>query len=92
MSKYTDEVRKIMADSSASFWLKDAIARLENRDVLDALDDASCLRDLFELKWKEAIGEAACEDCSWTWTNTKADLVHGCDTCCKAHNVEAEAA
>lgn len=36
----------LLADPSSSYWLKDAILKLDRRDPLDAYDDACVLRSL----------------------------------------------
>ena len=50
------EVEEVLKDSSASFWLKEAIKALDNRDIVDALSDIECLEKIFRAK-KEFIIE-----------------------------------
>lgn len=41
---------EIMDDPAASYWLKQAVAELWTRDVVDALHDLDVLRELLEAK------------------------------------------
>ena len=66
MSKFREAVQKLLADEGASSWVKLAIQRLNDRDVVDALNDLEVLQDLLMLKFDEALiavrskkGEAA---------------------------------
>ena len=44
------EVEEVLKDSSASFWLKEAIKALDNRDIVDALSDIECLEKIFRAR------------------------------------------
>ncbi len=43
-------LRAIVDDPAASFWLKQAVAELWERDTVDALHDLDVLRELLEAK------------------------------------------
>lgn len=43
-------LRAIVDDPAASYWLKQAVAELWKRDVVDALHDLDVLRELLEAK------------------------------------------
>ncbi len=43
-------LREITTDPSASYWLKQAVTQLWERDTVDALNDLDVLRDLLEAK------------------------------------------
>lgn len=44
----TQRIERILADPTASYWLKNAIAALRNnRDIVDAANDAELLASLF---------------------------------------------
>jgi len=43
---YEQQKQAILASMSASYWLKEAIERLDGRDPLDALQDAEILKTL----------------------------------------------
>jgi hypothetical protein len=47
----------ILKDGSSSYWLKEAIRRLDNADIVDALNDIECLQELLVLKFDEAKAE-----------------------------------
>lgn len=47
--------REIMDDPTASYWLKQAIAELWRRDVVDALHDLEVLRELLEAKQRVGL-------------------------------------
>lgn len=44
------QLRAIVDDPVASYWLKQAVAELWKRDTVDALNDLEVLRDLLEVK------------------------------------------
>jgi hypothetical protein len=52
--KYVDKAKEILRDGSTSYWLKDAIRTLNNRDVIDALNDIEVLQELLVMKFDEA--------------------------------------
>jgi len=43
-------LREITTDPSASYWLKQAVTQLWERDTVDALNDLDVLQDLLEEK------------------------------------------
>jgi hypothetical protein len=47
---------RILADDSASFWLKDAIIALEQRDPVDALSDAETLVKILRERLNKIMG------------------------------------
>jgi hypothetical protein len=58
MRNYREEHDAILADFSASYWLKDAMRALDKRDPLDALHDANTLVDLAEQRCRAAMAVA----------------------------------
>ena len=44
-------IAEILADPSTSFWLRDAIAHADNRDLVDALIDAQTLALALQAKF-----------------------------------------
>lgn len=55
-SPYLAEYKRILADPTASFWLKDRAKELSQRDCLDALTDAEALVSLM----RACCAEAGC--------------------------------
>lgn len=53
---YLETRASIVADPSATYWLREAMATLEKRDPLDALKDAEILALLAQLRAKEILG------------------------------------
>ena len=53
---YTDASSKVIADPCASYWLKDAISAMDQRDPGDALRDAEYLLSLMDRRCAEAMG------------------------------------
>ena len=49
----------LLASPCTSFWLKDALNKLAERDVLDALHDAHLLYLVQQAEWNKAKLEAA---------------------------------
>ena len=45
----------IEADLSTTFWMREAIERLNKRDVVDVLAELAILRELFWKKYKESL-------------------------------------
>ena len=45
----------LLTDPCVSFWLKDAIKSLSNRDTLDALRDVELLHEIWEEKWHKEV-------------------------------------
>ena len=58
------EVEEVLKDSSASFWLKEAIKALDNRDIVDALSDIECLEKIFRAKMDWINNLYVCKDCN----------------------------
>ena len=56
MTGYLETRAAIIADPSATYWLRDAIAALDKRDPIDALKDAETLALLEQLRAKEIMG------------------------------------
>ena len=46
----TEQMKAILADPAASYWLKEAIRALLSRDALDAVHDAELLAKLFSAR------------------------------------------
>lgn len=55
MKPISHSVAEILLDPTASYWLKDAISTLNNRDTLDALHDAEILHEIFAEKFHKEI-------------------------------------
>ena len=53
-----EEAQKIMNDLYTSFWLRDALCALLNRDPVDALDDAEILADIMRKNLDEIQGRS----------------------------------
>lgn len=53
---YLEARAAIVADPSATYWLREAMTTLEKRDPLDALKDAEILALLAQLRAKEVLG------------------------------------
>jgi len=57
-TKYSKHsVAEILLDPTISYWLKDAIKSLSNRDTLDALRDVELLKSLWDDKWRREINQ-----------------------------------
>ena len=56
MTQYTQLRDQILADPSCSFWLKEAIGKLEKRDPCDAVGDAELLLRLANLRLDGVMG------------------------------------
>lgn len=48
---------KLAKDPSVTFWLKDQVEKMEQRDVLDAYYDAKLLFQYCQLRWFEVSGK-----------------------------------
>lgn len=48
----TRHITEIENDPCTSFWLKDALAKLDNRDPLDSLNDAKLLLEIQQARWE----------------------------------------
>lgn len=53
MNTYKQIAKDILADYSASIWIKNAIIGLECRDIVDVLNDLDLLRKIYLKKSKE---------------------------------------
>ncbi len=51
---YAERKRAILEDQASSFWLKEAVAKLERRDVVDAFSDCQQLVALCQARWGES--------------------------------------
>ena len=51
---YTSEAKKIISNWTASEFLRSAVLELNNRDVVDVLNDLEALQELFLLRFEEA--------------------------------------
>lgn len=54
---YQAEVRKVMDDPTASYWLKEALTSAMRRDVLDAARDARFLANLLDARCAYLLNE-----------------------------------
>lgn len=54
--KYVREVEKIIHDHSTNYWLRKVVYELDQRDVMDSINDLNVLQNLMQLKW-EALKE-----------------------------------
>ncbi|MBS4019988.1 MAG: hypothetical protein KGZ68_17335 [Dechloromonas sp.] len=52
-------IEAILTDPSTSFWLRDALRTASQRDPVDALNDAECLRAVLQQQL-DAIVQASC--------------------------------
>lgn len=53
---YEQHKRELLASATASYWLKEAIERLDRRDPLDALQDVEFLRVMQHARAAELLG------------------------------------
>jgi hypothetical protein len=51
----TPTITDILVDPCASYWIKDAISELVQRDTLDALKDVEILQAIFSERWHKEI-------------------------------------
>lgn len=56
MSKTDDMIERIMASSSASWWLKRALSEALERDPVDASHDAMVLAEILARRCTESLG------------------------------------
>ena len=54
---YLATVAELVTDPCISYWLKDALQVLVNRDVVDAASDAAILNEVMQRRVKEVLGE-----------------------------------
>ena len=52
---YIDKQNQVLADPTASAWLKSALRALESRDPVDALNDVEALQEIAEQRLNEAF-------------------------------------
>lgn len=53
---YREAADAILGDPSSSFWLKDAIKALDQRDSVDVINDVALLLKLQKMRVDEALG------------------------------------
>lgn len=53
MTTYQQHKQKIEENFGYSFWLRDAIAALEQRDPVDAVNDSRFLAELMQLRLRD---------------------------------------
>lgn len=58
LTPYESIRQRILDDPAASYWLKDAIAQLEERDPADARADCDVLCTIMRMRQKEALAAA----------------------------------
>jgi len=51
--QYEILIDEILRDKSSSYFIKDAIKKLEKRDIYDVLKDLEMLKKIYNLKLKE---------------------------------------
>ena len=54
---YLDKLNQVLADPTASHWLKNALRALDSRDPIDALNDAETLGAILETQLNELLGK-----------------------------------
>ncbi len=54
-SEYEEIVNDILNDSSISYFVKESIEKLSNRDVVDVINDLELLHMLFNLKLNDIL-------------------------------------
>ena len=52
---YLDKLNQVLADPTASHWLKNALRALDSRDPVDALNDVEALQEIAEQRLNEAF-------------------------------------
>jgi|TARA_R110002050_G_scaffold1416_4_gene10225 hypothetical protein len=52
---YIDKQNQVLADPTASAWLKSALRALDSRDPVDALNDVEALQEIAEQRLNEAF-------------------------------------
>ena len=50
---YIEKLNQVLADPSASYWLKKALRALDGRDPIDALNDVHALHEIATERWGE---------------------------------------
>ena len=58
-TSYSEDCFMIQTHPAVSYWLKDALTALDQRDPVDALQDAEVLLALAEKRLNEMQGEAS---------------------------------
>jgi hypothetical protein len=54
--KSEDRIQQLLASPSVSFWLKDALRAMTNRDPVDALNDAELLVEVLTARLEDILG------------------------------------
>lgn len=49
-------IQAVLTDPAASYWLKGAVRELQNRDIIDAVNDIKALDDIFTTLLQEIQG------------------------------------
>ena len=52
---YLDKLNQVLADPTASAWLKSALRALESRDPIDAVGDVETLHTIAEMRLNETF-------------------------------------
>lgn len=58
LALYHNRREEVLADPSVRYWVKDNLVALDQRDVVDALDDAELLADLMRLRAAAMLGRS----------------------------------
>lgn len=53
---------KLLTDPSTRYVVKEIIKTLEDKDIIDAMDDIAVIKDYFEFKYKEMFESQASTD------------------------------
>jgi hypothetical protein len=59
---YEQKSKELLNDFTTSDWLKDAIRKVHDRDILDSLNDIEVLQDLLILRWHDAVKAKSNDD------------------------------
>lgn len=54
MKESQRQIQNLLKNPCTSFWMKNALLTLLERDIVDALDDSEELHRLMRLRWDEA--------------------------------------
>ena len=58
MTNFEAQVKAIVIDPAASYWLKIAIAESLRRDIVDAVNDVEVLLNVLKERLRELMGDA----------------------------------
>ena len=61
VSNLSNEEKMLLNDPSISYWLKNQIKRINERDVLDALNDTQILIDLLNSRFRSTTSTNSIE-------------------------------